>query len=187
MPESGSLSQACAESSSGRNHPGHSGVSPAHWLPISQNASLPKWAGCSPGVISRSRISENMLFLDMVMQCGGELQGWSMAARALSGCAVIWLSSINWAPGAGKRPQFLKMPIKEPYELLPSLPQSTPLKHPISLLLRLTQGGEILVERIGHIEEPIHWSIAFTEPNILSDRSAEYFWACAFCLLGAQW
>lgn len=38
-----------------------------------------------------------------------EFQGWSMAARALSGCKVIWLGSINWAPRAGKRPQVLKM------------------------------------------------------------------------------
>lgn len=144
MPESGSLSQACTENSSGRNHPWHSGVSPAHWLPISQNASLPKWAGCSPGVISRSHISENMLFLDAVMQCGGELQGWSMAARALSGCAVIWLSSINWAPGAGKRPQVLKMPVKEPYEFLPPLPQPTPLKRPYLVITKTDTRGRDL-------------------------------------------
>lgn len=54
--EAGSLSQACTESSPGRNHPWHSGVSPAHRLPISQNASLSKWARCSPGVIPRSHV-----------------------------------------------------------------------------------------------------------------------------------
>ena len=83
--------------------------------------------------------------------------------------------------GRKKTPGSKKCLYKEPYELPLPLPQPALLKHPISLLLWLTQVGWILVGMYQAYWKA-HWSIAFAEPNVLSDESSEYFGACALCL-----
>lgn len=142
----------------------------------------PSGQDAAQGSLWITYISEKMLFLEMVVQCRGAFQGWSMAARTLSGCTVIWLSSINWAPGAGKRPPGSKNACTKNLWISVS---SGPVHSPEAPLLAITHiptsGIDLGWERFGHIEKPIDLQPSLSL-NILSDKSSEYFWPCAFHL-----
>lgn len=107
-----------------------------------------------------------------------EFQGWSMAARALSGCTVIWFSSINWAPRAGKRPQVLKMLVQRTlWAPTSSAPAHSPKAPQLAITETHTRGMDLGGNVLGILKSPLIYSLRWA--YILSDKSSECFWACA--------